>query len=175
MSATTSAVARFSARTISATTVPVASGRLWEILTDPTALAELTPMVRSIEASDSNWLWTLNGIEALGTKIEASFTESMQFTEERQIVFAHDPPPGTNERAAVDGIYDLSPTGPESTDLQVDLTLSVELPLPRLSRHAVERVILTTMRATGQQFAANLYKRLGLDPTTATIDELALP
>lgn len=167
-------MAWFSARTISATTVPVASDQIWAILTDPTALADLTPLVRSIEASGSEWLWTLNGIEALGVKLEAAFTESMQFTEGRQIVFAHDPPPGTKERAAVDGIYDLAPVDSESTDLKVDLTLSVELPLPRLSRHAVDRVISTTMRATGQQFASNLYERLGLDPATATITELAL-
>lgn len=155
--------------------MPVASARIWEILTDPTSLAELTPLVRSIEASGSQWLWTLNGIEALGIKIEATFTESMEFTEGRQIVFAHDPPKGRKERAAVDGIYDLTPRGKKSTDLQVDLTLSAQLPLPRLSRLAVERIMLTTMRATGKQFASNLYERLGLDPSAATIDELALP
>lgn len=164
---------QFSARTISASTVPVSSNKIWKILTNPDALAELTPLIRSIEASGSRWLWTLNGIEALGMKVEAAFTESMEFTDERQIVFTHDPPQGKKELAAVEGIYDLTPAGPNSTDLRVDLTLSVELPLPRIARQAVERVILATMRVTGRQFASNLYERLGLDPETAEINELS--
>lgn len=166
---------RFSARTISASTVPVSSDEIWDILTDPSVLAELTPLVRSIEASGSQWLWTLNGIEALGIKIEAAFTESMKFVDGRQIVFEHDPPPGEKEHAAVDGVYDITPNDDHSTDLQVDLTLSVELPVPRLARPAVERVIKSTMRITGRQFATNLYERLGLDPATATIVERAIP
>ena len=168
-------MAWFSARTISASTVPVSSDQIWEVLTDPTTLAELTPLVRSIEASGSQWLWTLNGVEALGIKIEAAFTESMHFTDRRQIVFNHDPPPGRKEHAAVDGIYDLAPAGPKATDLRIDLTLAVDLPLPRLSRRAVERAVLSTMRVTGRQFASNLYERLGLDPATAEIAELSLP
>ncbi len=166
---------RFSARTISASTVPVSSDRIWDILTNPSALAELTPLVRSIEASGEQWLWTLNGIEALGIKIEATFTETMRFVDGRKIVFEHDPPPGTQEYAAVDGVYDITPAGDESTDLEVDLTLSVELPLPRLSRPAVDRVIKSTMRITGRQFATNLYERLGLDPARATIVERSIP
>lgn len=166
---------QFAARTISASTVPVPPNQIWEILTDPDLLAELTPLIRSIEASGSRWLWTLNGIEALGMKVEAAFTERMEFTDGRQIVFTHDPPQGKKELAAVEGIYDLTPAGPSSTDLRVDLTLSVDLPLPRMARPAVERVILTTMRATGRQFASNLYERLELDPKTAEINELSLP
>lgn len=165
-------MAWFSSRTISASTVPVASNRIWDVLTDPTVLAELTPLVQSIEASGSRWLWTLNGIEALGVKAEAAFTERMEFIDGRRIVFAHDPPSGSNERASVDGVYDLVPAGPETTDLRIDLTLAVELPLPRLSRFAVEAVIHSTMRLTGQQFAANLYERLNLDPSTVEITEL---
>ncbi len=165
----------FSARTVSASTVPVSTDQMWDVLTDPTTLAELTPLVSSIEASGSQWLWTLNGIEALGTKIEAAFTETMEFNDGCQIVFTHDPPPGKREHAAVDGIYDLEAAGPEVTDLRIDLKLSVDLPLPRLSRFAVEKIMLSTMRLTGQHFATNLYKRLDLDPTTANIEELSLP
>lgn len=165
----------FSARTISASTVPVSSDQIWDVLTDPTTLAELTPLVRSIEASGSQWLWTLKGIEALGTKIEAAFTETMTFTDQRQIIFAHDPPPGKREHAAVDGTYNLTDAGPDATDLEIDLKLSVDLPLPRLSRFAVEKVIQSTMRLTGEHFATNLYERLGLDPATAKIEELPVP
>lgn len=165
----------FSARTISASTVPVSSNDMWDVLTSPATLAELTPLVHSIEATGSHWRWRLHGIEALGMRVEAAFTESMTFIGGSQIVFAHDPPPGKRERAAVDGIYDVIPTGPDTTDLRVDLTLSFELPLPRLSRPAVERIVLSTMRVTGQQFASNLYERLGLDPAEASIIECSLP
>jgi len=165
----------FSARNISMSTVPVDSDEIWRILTDPATLAALTPLVRSIEATGSKWQWTLNGIEGLGLSVEAVFTERMEFTEQQQIVFSHDPPEGERERAAVEGVYDLTPAGETTTHLKVDLELLVDLPLPRLSRHAVEPVILSTMRLTGQRFASNLYGHLGLDPSTATITEVALP
>jgi carbon monoxide dehydrogenase subunit G len=165
----------FSARNISMSTVPVRSEAIWELITDPAMLADLTPLVRSIEATSSHWVWTLNGIEALGLKVEAVFTERMEFVDQRHIVFAHDPPAGSRERAAVEGVYDLAPNGDEATDLRVDLTLLVDLPLPRLSRHAVTPVLLSTMRATGQRFASNLYEQLGLDPATVSVTELPQP
>lgn len=156
-------------------TVPVTRDEIWAILTDPKALADLTPLVRSIEATGSQWRWTLNGIDGLGLSVEAVFTERMDFTEREQIVFSHDPPDGVRERAAVEGVYDLSTAGKNATDLRVDLELLVDLPLPRLSRHGVEPLIHSTMRLTGQRFASNLYEHLGLDPSTATITEVELP
>lgn len=106
-------------------------------------------------------------------KVEAAFTERMEFIDQRQIIFAHEPPDGAHERAAVAGIYDLVPDGTDATELKVDLTLSVDLPLPRLSRIAVERIMHTTMRATGQRFASNLYVRLDLDPDDVAITEFS--
>jgi carbon monoxide dehydrogenase subunit G len=156
-------------------TVPVRSNEIWRLITDPGALADLTPLVRSIEATGSQWEWALNGIEALGLKVEAVFTERMEFIDQRQIIFTHDPPIGSRERAGVEGVYDLTSNGRKATDLQVDLTLSVDLPLPGLSRHAVEPVLLSTMRATGQRFASNLYEQLGLDPATASVTEVPQP
>ena len=38
----------FSARNISMSTVPVRSEAIWELITDPAMLADLTPLVRSI-------------------------------------------------------------------------------------------------------------------------------
>ena len=102
-------------------------------------------------ASGSHWRWTLNGIEGLGLKVEPEFTERMEFTHQEQIVFAHDPPDGANERASVEGVYDFVPVGTDSTELKVDLTLAVNLPLPRLSRPAVESIMHTSMRLTGQR------------------------
>lgn len=162
----------FSARNISLSTVPVPLDEIWDLITDPQILADLTPMVATIEASGSQWRWALHGIEALGLKVEAVFTERMEFIDQRQIIFTHEPPAGERERAGVEGVYDFAPVGPEATDLKVDLTLSVDLPLPRLSRQAVERVILSTMRATGHRFATNLYELLGLDPAAASVTEL---
>jgi carbon monoxide dehydrogenase subunit G len=165
----------FSARNISMSTVPVGPDEIWPILTDPSTLAHLTPLVRSIEATGSQWRWKLNGIDGLGLSVEAVFTERMEFTEKQQIVFSHDPPENDRERAAVEGVYDLTPAGDTGTELQVDLELLVDLPLPRLSRHAVEPLMLSTMRLTGQRFASNLYEHLGLDPSTAAITEVELP
>ena len=165
----------FSARNISISTVPVKPEEIWHLISDPAALAALTPLVRSIEASGPQWRWTLNGIEGLGLNVEAVFTERMEFSEQRQIVFTHEPVSGPRERAGVEGVYDLTPQGPEATDLKVDLTLSVDLPMPRLSRQFVEPFILSTMRTTGRHFAANLYKRLGLDPSAASMTELSPP
>ena len=165
----------FSARNVSLSTVPAPPGEIWPLITDPAMLASLTPLVRSIESSGEHWRWTLNGIDGLGVTIEAVFTERMEFTDQRQIVFSHEPPAGSRERAAVEGIYDLTPIGAESTELYVDLTLLVELPLPRLSRIAVERIMHGTMRVTGQRFASNLYEHLGLDPNDVEITELPPP
>ncbi len=156
-------------------TVPASRDQIWRILTDPSTLADLTPLVRSIEATGPQWRWKLNGIDGLGLSVEAVFTERMEFTEKQQIVFSHDPPEDDRERAAVEGVYELTWAGETATDLQVDLELLVDLPLPRLSRHAVEPLILSTMRLTGQRFATNLYEHLGLDPSTATITEVGLP
>ncbi|MBT8240106.1 MAG: SRPBCC family protein, partial [Acidimicrobiia bacterium] len=163
----------FSARNISVSTVPVSSERIWELITDPHMLASLTPLVRSIEASGSVWTWTLNGIEGLGLRVEPVFTERMRFTEGRQIVFTHDPPKGVNERAAVEGTYDLTPEGDRSTGLSIDLVLSVDLPLPGLARPAVERVMYSSMQLTGKRYASNLYEELDLDPADVTITEVA--
>ncbi len=165
-------MAWFSVRNTSMSSVPVAAERIWALITDPDQLAALTPLIRSIEADGSRWVWRLHGIEALGVRVDAVFTEHMSFTELRQIVFTHTPPDGATERAGVDGVYDLTPISDDETHLKVDLTLSVELPLPRLSAPAVEGIIRSTMRATGRRFAANLYEELGLDPATATVDEV---
>jgi carbon monoxide dehydrogenase subunit G len=165
----------FSARNISMSTVPVRSDEIWQLITDPGTLADLTPLVRSIEATGSQWEWALNGVEALGLKVEAVFTVRMEFIDQRQIIFTHDPPVGSRERAGVEGVYDLASNGRKATDLQVDLTLLVDLPLPGLSRHAVEPVLLSTMRATGRRFASNLYEQLGLDPATVSVTEVPQP
>lgn len=161
----------FSARNLSSSTVPAPAGEIWQAITDPATLAALTPLVRSIEASGSHWTWTLEGIGSLGLNVDAVFTERMEFTEGRQIIFSHDPPAGTIEIAGLEGVYDLSTLSDDRTHLAVDLALSIDLPLPELSRKAVDGVLQSMMRATGRMFASNLYEHLGLDPSTVEITE----
>jgi carbon monoxide dehydrogenase subunit G len=162
----------FAARNVSRSTVPVPSEVIWRTITDPGTLAALTPLVRSIEASGTHWRWTLEGIGALGVNVDAVITERMVFTEGRRIAFSHDPPSERREVAGLEGVYDLTPRSGDETDLEVDLTLSLDVPLPGVSRQAVESLLQSMMRTTGEMFASNLYERLELDPSTVSITEV---
>jgi carbon monoxide dehydrogenase subunit G len=164
----------FRARNISSSTVPAPADEIWQLITDPDTLAALTPLVQSIEVAGSHWRWTLEAVAALGLNVDAVFTERMEFNEGRQIAFSHDPPAESNELAGLEGVYDLTPAGSDGTDLAVDLALSIDVPLPDLSRKAVEGVLQSMMRTMGRMFAANLYERLGLDPEAVEITEARL-
>lgn len=164
-------MATFSARNISASTVPVTADRIWAQICDPASLTALTPLVRSIVVEGDLWRWQLMGIEALGVSVAPTFTERMEFIEQRLIRFNHETARGERERAGADGTYELTQRG-EETELKVDISLTIELPLPRLSAGAVERVMKASMQRTGKRFAVNLYHRLGLDPATIVIKQL---
>ena len=164
-------MAIFTARNVSASLVPVSAERIWTHICDPVSLTALTPLVRSIVVDGSLWRWQLAGIEALGVSVAPAFTERMEFIEPRLIRFNHQAPAGEHERAGADGTYELTPQG-DGTELKVDIALTIELPLPRLSAIAVEKVMKTSMQRTGKRFAINLYHRLGLDPSTITIKQL---
>jgi hypothetical protein len=45
----------------------------------------------------------------------------------------------------------------------------VDLPLPKLSRRAVERVMAESMQRAGDRFAENLYRHLDIDPADVEI------
>lgn len=158
---------RFEARNISTADVPAARGDIWDVLSSPETLAELTPLLDGITVHGEKWCWKLGGISALGVEIAPSFTERMEFEPQETIKFAHDPPPGAKERAGADGIYTLEAIDDTTTHLEIDITLHVELPLPRASRRAVERIMSTTMTKTGNVFGERLYERLGVDPAKA--------
>lgn len=160
-------MSRFSSRNYSVATVPTGVDALWAILTDPTTLADLTPLVARIEANGERWSWTLVGVSALGVSVAPTFTERMSFVPSSRIVFAHDPQPGHSERAGADGVYELLEVESSVTRLSIDITAWVELPLPSFARGAVERVMATTMQRAGDRFARALYTRLGLDPRDA--------
>jgi carbon monoxide dehydrogenase subunit G len=159
-------VTTFSSRNQSTAVVPADRDAIWKILSDPSALASITPMVTSITAEGDEWTWKMSGVAALGVSVAPTFTEQMGFTEGTRIDFRHDPP-AKNERAGVNGTYDLADAKDGATELRIDLTMCVELPLPRAARRAVEKVMASSMARTGERFARNLYERLGLDPDDA--------
>ena len=160
---------RFQNRNRSEADLPVDRERIWEVLTDPGCLAALTPLIRDITAEGDTWCWQLSGISALGVSVAPSFTEQMTFTPVERIEYRHAPPSGTTEKAGADGVYTLTELDADHTRLFVDLTMWVDLPLPKLSRRAVERVMAESMQRAGDRFAENLYRHLDIDPAEVEI------
>jgi len=139
------------------------------VLNDPELLGELTPLVDRIRARGDVWSWTLAGISGLGIEVAPTFTERMVFTPISRIEYHHEPPPGSSERAGVDGTYLITKIDEGTSKLTIDLTLCVELPLPGFSRRVVEGIMAASMGRTGDAFARNLYRHLGIDPDTVSI------
>lgn len=154
-------MARFSSTNHSTAVVATERERVWEVLTDPDLLAELTPLVRTIDADGDTWVWHLAGIHGLGMEVAPVFTETMVFEPMTQITYSHTPPPGRRERAGAAGWYHLD-DAPTGTHLEIEITIHVELPLPRMSAPAVERIMAESMTRAGDAFARNLLAHLGL-------------
>lgn len=133
---------------------------VWAALTDPKLLAELTPLLSRVDADGDLWRWYLTRISALGVSVCPSFTERMSFDDGHRIAYTHQPPPGVNERAGAEGRYELSDED-GGTRLAISLTLCVDLPLPKAASRAVQGVMKSTMRRTGDRFSANLLRHLG--------------
>lgn len=159
----------FRSRNVSVATVPVEPERIWDVLTQPALVAEMTPLVDRIERKGQVWTWTLAGISGLGLEVAPSFTVRMTFSPISRIDYRHEPPPGVKERAGVNGTYLITQVGESSSKLKIDLALCVDLPLPRVSRRAVEPIMAATMARAGAGFARNLYRHLGLDENTVAI------
>lgn len=153
----------FSSRDVSTAVVPAPRDEIWAIVSDPAALAELTPLIESIEPAGDVWTWQLKGLSALGVSVAPSFTERMYLDAPELMEYVHEPPEGVDELAGAHGTYRLTSISPTSTRLEIDITLCADLPLPKFSRRAVEKVMATTMRRTGDSFAERLYERLGID------------
>lgn len=160
---------QFRSRNRSIATVPVEPERIWEVLTDPSLLAELTPLLDRIDAHGDTWTWTLAGISGLGLEVAPTFTERMTFVPISRIDYRHEPPPGSSERAGVDGTYQITKVAGGASKLAIDLSLCVDLPIPWLGRRAVEKIMATTMGRTGDGFAQNLYRHLDIDPGTVSM------
>ncbi len=153
----------FTANNTSTAVVEAPRSDIWAVLTDPNLLADLTPLVRSIAADGTTWVWTLAGIKGLGMEVAPTFTETMEFTPEERIDYAHTPPADANEWAGADGWYRLD-DHERGTTVSISITLHVDLPLPRLSTRAVEGVMNQAMIRTGDAFARNLDRELGVHP-----------
>jgi carbon monoxide dehydrogenase subunit G len=150
----------FSATVKSSADISADREDVWKALTDPDLLPELTPLLRSITADGDTWCWQMMRIAALGVSISPSFTEKMTFDDGHRIAYSHQPPHGARERAGAEGVYALSDVD-GGTRLDIELTLSIELPLPKAAAPAVQRVMRSTMNRTGDKFSANLLRHLG--------------
>lgn len=152
----------FTASISGSAVVPAERERIWAALSDPRLLPRLTPLLVRIETpSPELWRWHMMRISALGVGISPVFTERMRFAPPERIDYTHAPPAGGHEYAGVEGCYRLA-TVPGGTRLYAEMTMCVELPLPRLAAPAVQGVMRTTMAATRDRFSANLLRYLGL-------------
>jgi carbon monoxide dehydrogenase subunit G len=151
-------VARFTSRDSSTEIVGADRDALWAALTDPDLLPRLTPYLHSIEVDGDRWRWNMVRIPVLGVGVAPSFTERMTFEEPRRIGFTHDPQ-SDQEKAGVEGTYLLEEVD-DGTRLAIDIEICVDLPLPSVSRGAVERAMRGVIGVMGRRFAANLLRHL---------------
>jgi carbon monoxide dehydrogenase subunit G len=158
----TGQMARFAATNRSEADVDATPAAVWGVLTDPAALVRLTPLLTGIRTDGDTWVWQMQRIKALGVGIDPVFTEAMTFQEsggKRTIRYHHAPPHGADERVGAEGTYVV--TGREgATHLAIELTVSVELPLPTISGPAVRSVMSQLMTRTGDRFATNLLREV---------------
>ncbi len=150
---------RFHARNQSSATLDADPVAVWKILTDPDLLVRFTPNLKRIDVDGDRWTWHLTRIPVLSSAIEPWFTEVMEFDEPHRIVFTHDER-RTDERTGVTGEYVLEPVG-RGTKVAIDLAIWVDLPLPRMARPAIERVMSTVVAGMGYRFGQNIRRYLG--------------
>lgn len=155
---------RFSSSTSAEAVVAAPRQQIWDVLVDPDKIADLTPFLKRVTADGEHWRWEMSGLDVLGVKVAPAFTERMVFEDLQRIEFHHDPPAGTTERSGVEGWYDLSdaPDGSGGTHLATSLTITLDLPLPRLSSPAVTAAMRGVMGQMGDRFSANLLRELGI-------------
>jgi carbon monoxide dehydrogenase subunit G len=153
-------VTQFSAAVRSAADISASRAAVWAALTDPGLLPKLTPLLRSISTDGDTWCWSMMRISALGVSVAPSFTEQMAFDEPDRITYTHQPARGSRERAGAEGSYELTEIA-GGTHLTIELTLTVDLPLPKAAAPAVQRVMRSIMDRTGERFAQNLLRHLG--------------
>ncbi len=153
-------MATFTTSTTSAATVTAGSEEVWAALTDPALLARFTPFLHRVTAEgDDHWVWEMTKVPVLGKSFAFTFRERMTFDEPHRIEFTHDPAPGSEEAAGVEGWYALEPRG-EHTRLETSLAITVDLPFPGLVRPAVTAAMKAVVALMGQRFSAHLLQHL---------------
>lgn len=158
---------RFSSSTSAEAVVAAPRQQIWDVLVDPDKIAALTPFLKRVTADGDHWRWEMSGLDVLGVKVAPAFTERMVLTDLERIEFHHDPPAGTTERSGVEGWYDLSdadadPADGPATHLATHLTITLDLPLPKLSAPAVTAAMTSVISTMGDRFSANLLRELGI-------------
>ena len=145
----------------STATVEATQDDVWAALTDPDLLAKLTPFLKHIDAHGDTWVWTMSSVSIMGTDLAPTFTEKMTFTEKSRIEFTHEAPQGQKEWAGVEGTYTLEDAGSGSTELGIELGVSVDLPFPKATGPAVRSALKGILSGMGRKFSANLLDHLG--------------
>ena len=154
-------MARFTSGTKAEAVVLAPRQAIWDVLTDPALVAELTPLLQRIEADGEHWTWHMTGIDVLGVKVKPTFTERMSYRDLERIDFVHDPE-RTDEKAGVDGRYVLKGAR-QGTDLSIELSITVELPFPKVARPAVHTAMRAVVATMGARFSHNLVRHLSAD------------
>ncbi|WP_432476811.1 SRPBCC family protein [Nocardioides sp. GXQ0305] len=152
-------MATFSGRRHDVAEVPHPVEAVWELLVDPDQIARMTPLVHSIEVDEQErWVWHLHKVPLLGRGVDLTMTQEMDFTPTSRIDFRH-PPLGPRSRAGAEGHYLLAPVH-GATRLEIDLTVRVQLPVPGVTRAAVQPAIHGVLVQMGHRFATNLLAEL---------------
>ncbi|NYE35931.1 carbon monoxide dehydrogenase subunit G [Nocardioides cavernae] len=153
-------MATFRARDRSSAVLQSSRSAVWAVLTDADLIAAMTPFVTRIDVDGDRWTWRMTQIPVLGISVAPTFTEVMDLHPEERIVFTHDPE-RTDEMTSVMGTYVLADHPAGGTDVSIDLQIACNLPLPGLTRPAVERVMAGVVKHMGVVFARNLLRHLG--------------
>jgi carbon monoxide dehydrogenase subunit G len=151
-------MAQFTVRNQSSASVDADRADAWRAITDPDLLPRLTPYLQSIDADGDTWTWHLTRIPVLGAVIAPTFTEAMTFDQPRSIRFEHDRA-HADEKAWVTGEYRLDQRG-RGTHLEIDLSITVDLPFPKVAGPAVRTAMRGVVGVMGRRFAANLVRHL---------------
>lgn len=160
----------FSTTKKSEAVVAASRQEIWDVLTNPDLLAELTPLLTGIVADGDTWTWSMTKIPVLSTAVAPTFTEKMVFTDLERIEFTHAPPAGVEEEAGAEGWYELRDAGRKdgsegpATHLAISLTLAVDLPLPKVAGPAVKTAMKGVLTTMGSKFATNLDRHLEAQP-----------
>lgn len=158
-------MARFTGTTQSEAVVTAGRQAVWDLLTDPAAVARLTPFLQRIEVDDDLWIWHMSNIPGLPVKFAPRFTERMTFKELERIDYEH-APRGGKEPAAVTGHYVLD-EHPEGTRLEIYLEVCAALPLPKAAGGMVQRVMQGVMNRMGDRFAQKMLQELDAEQIPA--------